>query len=248
MFQVEYAMEAVKQGAPCVGATSKKFAVLAALKRSPSELARHQEKVFTIDDHCGICISGLTADARSLCKYMRTECLNHRYVYDSALQVSRLVEDVADKHQECTQMYVRRPYGVGLLVAGYDRTGAHLFQTCPSGNFWEFRAMAIGARSQSAKTYLEKHHLEFPDLGRDELIRHAVKALSTCVTDDQTLTEENTSIGIVGEGLAFTSLSPSEVAPFVAEVQRSAGAGEEETKEEGAGAGAGAGAGMDIEA
>ena len=25
--------------------------------------------------------------------------------------------------QECTQSYVRRPYGVGLLVAGFDVSG-----------------------------------------------------------------------------------------------------------------------------
>ena len=33
LFQVEYAMEAVKQGSACVGAVSKDFAVLAGLKR-----------------------------------------------------------------------------------------------------------------------------------------------------------------------------------------------------------------------
>lgn len=50
------------------------------------------------------------------CRYMRTECLNHRYVYGGPMQANRLVSDVADKHQRCTQTYVRRPYGVGLLV------------------------------------------------------------------------------------------------------------------------------------
>jgi 20S proteasome subunit alpha 6 len=61
-------MEAVKQGSACVGATSETHAVLAALKRSPSELASYQQKVFRIDDHMGIVISGLTADGRSLSK------------------------------------------------------------------------------------------------------------------------------------------------------------------------------------
>jgi 20S proteasome subunit alpha 6 len=93
---------------------------------------------------------------------MRSECLNHKFVYGSPLQTEHLVADVADKHQQATQSYVRRPYGVGLLVAGYDRTGAHLFQTDPSGNYYEFRAMAMGARSQSAKTYLEKNYSRFP--------------------------------------------------------------------------------------
>ena len=64
------------------------------------------------------------------------------------MQVSRLVRDVADRAQQHTQRSWKRPYGVGLLVAGYDKTGAHLFHNCPSGTYYDYKAMAIGARSQ----------------------------------------------------------------------------------------------------
>lgn len=62
-----------------------------------------------------------------------------------------------------TQEYGRRPYGVGFLVIGQDQTGPHLFEFSPSGNSYEYFAMSIGARSQSAKTYLEKHFESFAD-------------------------------------------------------------------------------------
>jgi 20S proteasome subunit alpha 6 len=39
----------------------------------------------------------------------------------------------------------------------------HLYQTCPSGNYYEYKGIAIGARSQSARTYLEKHFESFPN-------------------------------------------------------------------------------------
>jgi 20S proteasome subunit alpha 6 len=121
LHQIDYAMEAVKQGSACLGIRSKTTVVLAGIKRVNSEqLADPQKKIFEIDTHMGIAIAGLTADARSLARFMRTECLNHKFVYGSALPLARLVSDVADKKQECTQSYVRRPYGVGLLVAGYD--------------------------------------------------------------------------------------------------------------------------------
>lgn len=64
--QLEYAMEAVKQGSACVGLKSKEHAVLVALKRAPSELSAYQKKVLPIDDHCGVAVAGLTADARLL--------------------------------------------------------------------------------------------------------------------------------------------------------------------------------------
>ncbi len=59
--------------------------------------------------------------------------------------------------QHKTQKASKRPYGVGLLVAGVDRDGPHLFETCPSGNYYEYYAYSIGARSQSARTYVEDH-------------------------------------------------------------------------------------------
>ena len=44
-----------------------------------------------------------------LAKYMRTECSNHRFVYDAPRQVGRLVVQVADKAQIGTQRLGRRP-------------------------------------------------------------------------------------------------------------------------------------------
>ncbi len=79
----------------------------------------------------GIAIAGLIADARLLSQYMRTECLNHKYVYETPMQTGRLVSQLSDKAQVYTQKAEKRPYGVGLLVAGVDKTGCHLYQTQP---------------------------------------------------------------------------------------------------------------------
>lgn len=53
-------------------------------------------------------------------RYMRQECMNYKYMYDCNFPVGRLIELLGLKMQTCTQRYDRRPYGVGLLVAGYD--------------------------------------------------------------------------------------------------------------------------------
>jgi len=217
LLQVEYAMESVKQGSACVGLRSNEFAVLGAIKRSVSELSTHQKKILEIDDHVGMGIAGLTADARSLAKYMRNECLNHKYVYGSPLPPHILMADLADKHQRCTQTYVRRPYGVGLLVIGVDpRTQSpRLYQTCPSGNLFEFYASAIGSRSQSARTYLEKHYETFVDAKRDELILHALQALVGCVSGDDELTKENGSVAIVGKDEKLTLIEGDALQPYL---------------------------------
>lgn len=203
LHQVEYAMEVVNQGTACLGLRSKTHVVLAGLKRSPNELASYQKKLVKIDDHMGIGMSGLTADGRSLVKYMRTEALNHKYVYGTPIQGGRLVIDVADMHQRCTQSYVRRPYGVGLLVATYDQTGPHLYQTVPSGEYFECQAMAIGARSQTSRTYLEREFENFEDASLDDMIKHALKALSVSLAGETELDTKSASIAVVGVDRAF---------------------------------------------
>jgi len=204
LHQVEYAMEAVKQGSACIGLKNADFAILLALKRSTSELSAHQKKIIPVDEHIGVTIAGLTADARILTRFMRNECINERYAHDQPLPVSRLVSQLGLKMQACTQRYDRRPYGVGLLIAGYDSRGPHIFQTCPSANYFDCKAMAIGARSQSARTYLEKHLDQFPTVSLDELVKHGLLALRECLPNEMELSTKNVSIAIVGKGHPFT--------------------------------------------
>jgi 20S proteasome subunit alpha 6 len=208
-------MESVKQGSACVGLRSDTTCVLGALKRAVSELSSHQKKILEIG------IAGLTADARSLAKYMQSECLNHKYVYGHAIPPHQLMADLADKHQRTTQTYVRRPFGVGLLIASVDtvRGTPHLYQTCPSGNLYEFYASAIGARSQSARTYLEKHYETFPDLPTDKLIMHALQALVGCVSGDDELTAQNASIAIVGKDQSFTLIEGEALQPYLDQLE-----------------------------
>jgi 20S proteasome subunit alpha 6 len=218
--QLEYAMEAVKQGSACVGLKSKEYAVVATLKRSSSELGSYQKKIFKIDEHMGIAISGLTADARLLCKYMRQESMNHQFIYEKPIQISKLVAQVSDKSQIHTQRYGRRPYGVGLLVIGYDETGSHLYETSPSGNYYDFKAQAIGARSQSARTYLEKNYQQFENLPLDELIKHALLALrETTQSSSEPLNFKNCSIGIVGINQPFIILEESKIQPYLLKIE-----------------------------
>lgn len=229
--QIEYAEEAVKQGSATVGLKSATHAVLVALKRAPSELSAHQKKILPLDTHVGISIAGLTADARLLSKYMRNECYNSRYAYDTALPVSRLVAMVGNKSQIPTQRYGRRPFGVGLLVAGYDDQGTHIYQTCPSANFFDCKAMAIGARSQSARTYLERHLDEFPNCSLEELIKHGLRALRDTLPNELILSTKNCSVGLVGKDVEFTIYDDEDTDRYLKLIEgeeKSSGAGKDD--------------------
>jgi 20S proteasome subunit alpha 6 len=47
--------------------------------------------------------------------------------------------------------------------------------------------MAIGSRSQSARTYLEKHLDKFPESDLEELVKHGLRALRDTLPNETDL-------------------------------------------------------------
>ena len=105
-------------------------------------------------------------------------------------------------------------FGLDLTTSILDKsdfeTGTHLFETCPSGNFYESKAIAIGAKCQSAKTYLEKNFETFNKISRDDLIKHGLRALKASAQEEE-LSVNNVSVGVVSASEKFHLLSESEL-------------------------------------
>lgn len=81
----------------------------------------------------------------------------------------------------------------------FQDQGPHIYQTCPSANYFDCRAMAIGARSQSARTYLEKHLNVFVDCDLQELVAHGLRALRDTLPNEVDLnTKVKCKFKIVG--------------------------------------------------
>lgn len=211
IFQIEYAIEAIKQGSAAVGLVSKTHVVLAALKRNAEELGSYQKKVIKVDDHMGVALAGLAPDARILSNYLRQQAMSSKMVFNRPLSIPKAVHSIADKAQENTQSAGGRPYGVGLLIAGFDESGAHLYEFLPSGSVLEYLGSAIGARSQAAKTYLERNFNEFQNATKEQLIQHALTALRDTLAQDKELTSANTTVAVVGANEKFTIYDDDDV-------------------------------------
>jgi len=75
LFQVEYAIEAMKLGYSAVGIKVKEGAVLAVERRINSVLIvpKSIEKISEIDSHIACAASGFITDAKTLVEYARVE-------------------------------------------------------------------------------------------------------------------------------------------------------------------------------
>ncbi|KAJ1866933.1 proteasome component pup2, partial [Coemansia sp. RSA 486] len=79
LFQVEYAIEAIKLGTTAIGIRTNSGVILAVEKRVNSSLlvADSIEKILEIDNHVACAMSGHTADSRTMIEHARVEAQSH---------------------------------------------------------------------------------------------------------------------------------------------------------------------------
>ena len=218
LYQVEYANEAVKRGTPAIGLKCKEGIVLAAYKRVSSKLEdpRFLHKLFKIDEHIGVAISGLHADGRRLVDYARVVAQWHKLTYDEPAPVKLVTKQIGDLEQYYTQHAFARPFGVALIIGGVD-TKPEIYSTGASGSFWGWKAIAIGAGSDVAQSFLEKNYKY--DISLDEAIKLALSALQKAVRESMTSALTDVATISVSEK-QYTELSKDKIKSFLSELNK----------------------------
>jgi 20S proteasome subunit alpha 5 len=166
LFQVEYAIEAIKMGSTAIGIQTSEGVILAVEKRITSTLLEPSsiEKILEIDSHLGCAMSGLNADARTMIDHARVQAQNHTFVYDEPIKVESITQAICDlalrfgEGAQGEESIMSRPFGVALLIAGCDENGPQLFHADPSGTFTKYQAKAIGSGSEGAQTELQENY------------------------------------------------------------------------------------------
>ncbi|CAK7275413.1 Proteasome subunit alpha type-2 [Sporothrix epigloea] len=123
LVQIEYALNAVNQGVTALGIKATNGIVLATEKKSTSPLTDPSSlsKISLITPDIGMVYAGMGPDYRVLVDRARkVSHSGYKRVYNEYPPTRILVQDVARVMQEATQSGGVRPYGVSLLIAGWD--------------------------------------------------------------------------------------------------------------------------------
>ncbi|XP_019796222.1 proteasome subunit alpha type-2 isoform X2 [Orcinus orca] len=106
-----------------------------------------------------------------------------------------------------------RPFGVSLLICGWNEGRPYLFQSDPSGAYFAWKATAMGKNYVNGKTFLEKRYNE--DLELEDAIHTAILTLKESFEGQ--MTEDNIEVGICNEA-GFRRLTPTEVKDYLAAI------------------------------
>jgi proteasome alpha subunit len=214
LYQVEYALELVKKGAPIIGVLSGEGSVLAANETPESRLEDpvYFKKIFQLDEHIGAAIAGLSSDARVLINQARVFCQSNRLLYDEAVDIEILTRRIGDLAQVYTQHAGVRPFGVSIILAGVDGGGGKILTTDPTGSYRGYKATAIGRKNEEANKLLEERYTEGMSL--DDAIKLAVDAVKEA--SDGEVTSKVIKVAVIPtDTKTFRRLSDEEVTRFL---------------------------------
>ncbi|AOA63832.1 20S proteasome subunit alpha type-4 [Komagataella phaffii CBS 7435] len=223
VFQVEYALEAVKRGTCAIGVKGKDVVVLGAERRTTLKLQDPRvtpSKINNVDKHVLLAFAGLNADARILIDKARVEAQSHRLNLEDPVSIEYLTKYVAGVQQRYTQSGGVRPFGISTLIAGFDGNDnvPRLYQTEPSGIYSAWKAVAIGRSSKTVNEFLEKNYLQLEEsdvtLDRDRTIKLTIKALLEIVQTGA----KNIEISVMAPNETI-QLSNDEIAAVVEQVE-----------------------------
>jgi proteasome alpha subunit len=183
LLQVEYAKRTVRLGNTAIGIVCKDGVILVTDKRLVDKLVVPDaiEKIFKIDDHIMATAAGILSDARVLVERAQVKAQQHKIEYDTPIDNLVVVKDICNLKQLTTQSGGYRPFGVSLLVAGVDEAGISLFETDPTGLYYQYKATIIGEGEAEAEELLHKEYKD--NMSMEEGLALAIKLLKKALGD-----------------------------------------------------------------
>jgi 20S proteasome subunit alpha 7 len=115
-------------------------------------------RIFGVDSHVGIAITGNSADGRQIVNRAREEAVSYNETYGSKVVPSVLSNRVALYMHYFTTHGSLRPFGAAALIAAFDEdlNVPELYMAEPSGLCLRYFGCAAGKGASAARTELEK--------------------------------------------------------------------------------------------
>ncbi|XP_013182918.2 proteasome subunit alpha type-7-1 [Amyelois transitella] len=219
LLQVEYAQEAVRKGSTAVGVRGADVVVLGVEKKSVAKLQEERtvRKICLLDDHVVMAFAGLTADARILINRAQIECQSHKLTVEDPVTLEYITRYIASLKQKYTQSNGRRPFGISCLIGGFDYDGLpHLFQTEPSGIYYEWKANATGRSAKTVREFLEKNYTAEEVANEKGAVKLAIRALLEVVQSGQ----KNLEIAVMRRGQPMQMLDADTINSYVSVIEK----------------------------
>ena len=162
----------LKTGTTTIGMKVKDGVLLASDQRATmGHVIAHSEvqKVYQLSDNLGMTIAGVVGDAQLVVRYIQSEVSIYSMKRGSPMSVRAAATLVGN--------VMRNGFYLGLIVAGHDSAGGHVFSVDAAGAHIEDNFVSIGSGATFAMGSLEASYKK--EMSKKEAIDVAITALNS---------------------------------------------------------------------
>lgn len=176
LLQIEYGMEATQRASTAAVINLRQdeegddTAIICVVKK--------WDKVFQLDDHVFLVVTGLAGDATFMARYLRQFCQDFRKTYGEAPTIKEVAQRAASAQHSLTVQDTYRPLGITGMVVGLDPHSSRqrVYRTDPGGTIDEMRYSVGGKNQVQASKDIEKVFEKFGSKDKSKLLSELLKS------------------------------------------------------------------------
>eukprot|EP01015_Nassula_variabilis_P030725 TRINITY_DN679_c0_g1_i12.p1 TRINITY_DN679_c0_g1~~TRINITY_DN679_c0_g1_i12.p1 ORF type:complete len:249 (-),score=34.64 TRINITY_DN679_c0_g1_i12:94-840(-) len=180
VFQVEYSQKVIENSETVIGVKCKDGIVLGSEKllHSTLQVENTHKRIFTVDKHIGMVVTGKIPDGVHIVNRARSESKEYTETFGVPISGKILADRLGQFVHVNTLYYFYRPYGSAGIIGSYDASGPSLFMYESNGVCVGYHACAIGKGKQTARSELEKR--DFKSMTCREALQQIAKIINLC--------------------------------------------------------------------
>ncbi|MEA3203131.1 MAG: proteasome subunit alpha 6 [Thermoplasmata archaeon] len=154
---IKYARITLGMGLPIIAARNDREVIVGTVNRDGNPLYNNADKIVRVSRDCVVLVTGHGGDTNQVRQLLRDLAVNHKFVLGSEVSPKEVSLALSDYLHQLGMSY-RRPLGVGIIVAGFDRHGNDpvIYHCDVDGNATDRVGIALGKESSQAEHVLQE--------------------------------------------------------------------------------------------
>jgi len=205
IFQLKYAITASNRGNMILGMTTLFHTFLVSCCDNVKNTKDHNDKILSVAENFGVLVSGVIGDAKYIHKYLEKNKTEYEEAFSRPYPLSSAFFDIHKIYSQTIFNSKTRPFGVNLIIGGYDATGPTLFSILPDCKIEKKNRIFFGSIKKiemlSLKKNVEGFHGKMTKFSVDEMTDFLLRNLKKSFTNENYLIfiKNNLRISLVGK-------------------------------------------------
>lgn len=205
ILQLKYALKASNRGNMILGISTEFHTFLVSCCDEATKNKDCNNNILSISENFGILVSGVIGDSKYIHKYLEKNKTEYEEAFGRPYLLSSVIHDTSKIFSQTIFNSKNRPFGVNLILGGYDCAGPTIFCILPNCKIEKKNRILMGSIKKVEILLLDKNFsnidVKKQKFSIDEMLECLIETIKKSFTKEDYLTfiKNNLNVSLVGK-------------------------------------------------